>query len=167
MKKINYPAMPKDSFQKTKNREFFYALLSLLLLLAVVVVWFFKLKPIQNRYETNLTQYPAQLAQIQELNKNVQNYKNSEVLRSKMSELEFLKLQNKLVAQGLQFTNLSFENTNPPKINIQIKEIEFNQWLKLQEEFKRNNGLFIDRLLITRGNSPAVVEINASLVQSP
>jgi type II secretory pathway component PulM len=114
-----------------------------------------------------LSKYPAQLARVQELNKNLQIYKNKEVLKTKMSNLEFLKLKTILVAEGLQFSNFSFENTNPPSINIQINEIEFNQWLKLQEKLRKNNGLFVDKALITRGNSAGVVEVNANLVQSP
>jgi type II secretory pathway component PulM len=150
-----------------KKREVNYALLCISLVASLFVVWLFVLKPIQNRYESNLSKYPAQLARVQELNKNLQIYKNKEVLKTKMSNLEFLKLKTILVAEGLQFSNFSFENTNPPSINIQINEIEFNQWLKLQEKLRKNNGLFVDKALITRGNSAGVVEVNANLVQSP
>jgi type II secretory pathway component PulM len=107
------------------------------------------------------------LARIQELNKNIQIYKNSEAVRTKMSKLEFMKLKATLIAEGLQFSNLTYENTNPPSINLQINEIEFNQWLKLQEKLRKNNGLFVDHARITKGNSSGVVEVNASLVQSP
>jgi type II secretory pathway component PulM len=163
----NFLAGSKKILDDPKKREINYALLCILLGAIFLVLWLYLLKPIQNRYESNLSQYPGQLARIQELNKNIQIYKNNEVLRSKMSKLEFLKLKATLVAEGLQFSNLSFENTNPPSINIQINEIEFNQWLKLQEKLRKNNGLFVDQLRITKGNSSGVVEVNASLVQSP
>lgn len=167
MIKENFLARSQKIFEEPKRRGINYALLSILLFLILLVFWLFVLKPIQNRYESNLSQYPGQLARVQELNKNVQNYRNIEVLRTKLSKLEFTKLRAKLVAEGHQFSDFSFENTNPPKINIQIKEIEFNQWLKLQGELRKNNGLFVEQILITRGASTGVVEVNASLVQSP
>jgi type II secretory pathway component PulM len=167
MIKGNFLAGSKRLFEDPKKREINYALLCILLAAILFVFWLYVFKPIQNRYESNMSKYPAQLARIQELNKNLQIYKNSEVLRTKMSKFEFVKLKTALVAEGLQFSNLSFENTNPPSINIQINEIEFNQWLKLQEKLRKNNGLFVDQVRITRGNSSGVVEVNASLVQSP
>ena len=167
MIKRNFLAGSKRILEDPKKRQINYALLSILLAAILLVLWLYVLKPIQNRYESNLSQYPAQLARIQELNKNIQIYKNSEVLRSKMSKLEFLKLKAILVAEGLQFSNLSFENTNPPSIKILINEIEFNQWLKVQEKLRKNNGLFVDQVRIIKGNSSGVVEVNASMVQSP
>ena len=167
MIKGNFLAGSKKILEDPKKREINYALLCILLVAILLVLWLYVLKPIQNRYESNLSQYPAQLARVQELNKNIQIYKNSEALRSKISKLEFLKLKATLIAEGLQFSNLSFENTNPPSIHLQINEIEFNQWLKLQEKLRKNNGLFVEQVRITRGNSSGVVEVNASLVQSP
>jgi type II secretory pathway component PulM len=84
-----------------------------------------------------------------------------------MSKAEFVKLKTILVEEGLQLGKFSFENTNPPSINIQIKEIEFNQWLQLLEKLRKNNSLFVDQARITRSKSSGVVEVNASLVQSP
>ena len=167
MIKGNFLAGSKRLLEDPKKREVNYALLCILLVAILLVFWLYVFKPIQNRYESNLSKYPAQLARVQELNKNLQIYKNSEVLRTKMSMFEFVKLKTALVAEGLQFSNLTFENTNPPSINIQINEIEFNQWLKLQEKLRKNNGLFVDQVRISKGNSSGVVEVNASLVQSP
>ncbi len=167
MIKENYLASSKKIFEEPKNREINYALLCILLLAIFFIFWLIALKPIQNRYESNLSKYPAQLARVQELNKNLQNYKNSEDLRTKMSKAEFVKLKTTLVEEGLQLGKFSFENTNPPSINIQIKEIEFNQWLKLLEKLRKNNSLFVDQARITRSKSSGVVEVNASLVQSP
>jgi type II secretory pathway component PulM len=167
MIKGNFLVGSRRILENPKKREINYVLLSILLAAILLVLWLYVLKPIQNRYESNLSQYPVQLARIQELNKNIQIFKNSEALRTKMSKLEFMKLKAKLVADGLQFSNLTYENTNPPSINLQINEIEFNQWLKLQEKLRKNNGLFVDQARITKGNSSGVVEVNASLVQSP
>ena len=167
MIKGNFLTGSRRILEDPKKRQINYALLCILLATMLLALWLYVLKPIQNRYESKLSQYPAQLARIQELNKNIQIYKNSEAVRTKMSKLEFMKLKAILVAEGLQFSNLSFENTNPPSINLQINEIEFNQWLKLQEKLRKSNALFVDQLRITKGNSSGVVEVNASLVQSP
>jgi type II secretory pathway component PulM len=167
MIKENFLASSKKTFEEPINREINYALLCIILLAILFIFWLIILKPIQNRYESNLSKYPAQLARVQELNKNLQNYKNSEVLINKMSKTEFVKLKTTLADEGLQLGNFSFENTNPPSINIQIKEIEFNQWLKLLEKLRKNNGLFVDQARITKGKNLGVVEVNANLVQSP
>jgi len=167
MNKLRFFPFATKPLSDSGHQELRFALLCIGLLFILIVVWYIKLKPVQNQYQTNLSKYPAELANIQDLNQRLLNYKNSDVPKARVTETEFIKIKNKLIADGLQLGSISFDGTSQSRVNIEIKEIDFHQWLILQDDLRKKYGLFIDKASILRGNDSGIVSVNVSLIQNP
>lgn len=134
--------------------------------LLIVVLWFLVLKPLQQTLEQRLEKYPAQLLSIQELNQTLLTYKNKDLRVSVLSEEALTAMQQKLLSQGLKFTLVRLENTNPVKLDLKIEEIEFSRWLELLVDFRKNNGLFASDVVINKNEGVGVIQVSATLEQA-
>jgi len=129
--------------------------------------WYLIVRPLQAKLELRLQQYPLQLASIQDLNRNLLTYKNKEIPTLKISESEFSNFKNNLTSQGLQFSLLRLETTNPALIRLQLNEIEFTQWLALVEAFRKKNGLYVRDAVIKQTKGLGLVQVTATFAQVP
>lgn len=133
--------------------------------LLIVVIWLLVLRPLQQTLELRLEKYPAQLLSIEELNQTLLAYKNKDLRITGLSEEAFAGMQQQLLSQGLKFTLVRLENTNPVKLDLKIDEIEFSRWLELLVDFRQKNGLYPRDVVLKKNEGIGVIQASATLEQ--
>lgn len=134
--------------------------------LFIGILWFWIIQPLQQALELRLRNYPAQLMSIQELNRTLLTYKDKSVKISSLSENDLSSLQQKLLSQGVKFTLTRLDNTNEVKLDLKIDEIEFSRWLEFVVDFRQNNALYANDVVIKKNDGVGVIQVNATLVQA-
>ena len=135
--------------------------------LIVGVLWWLVLQPIQQTLELRLYRYPSQLLSIQDLNRTLLTYQDKDVSVKNLSESGLTALQQSLFSQGIKFTLHRVENTDPVKLELKIEEIEFSRWLALIADFRQTSGLYVTDIVIKKKDGVGVIQLVASLVQTP
>ncbi len=154
-------------FQNPMYRLSAYLFLWAIALTSVGLIWLIFIKPIQNQTEERLRLYPLQFSYLQDLNRQLLTLQNKELPTTQLTESEFLALKNKLASQGIQLNQFRLEQTAPAKISVQINAIEFSRWLQLIEEFRVKNSLYVTQATIQRKKELGIVQVRATLLQTP
>jgi type II secretory pathway component PulM len=144
----------------------FRAIILAVACLVIGILWLLIIQPLQKSLELRLQRYPMQLMSIQDLNQTLVRYKDKDVRISRLSEIEFSRLEQKLFSQGIKYTLRRIENISPAQLELKIDDIEFSRWLELVADFRQTYGLYVVGASIKKNDGVGVVRLSATLAQA-
>ena len=143
---------------------------SKLILLAILffvatVLYLFLLRPLELKLENKLNHYPTQWSHIAQLSKTIQQRNGESAFFPFLNEQEFEVLRTKFTSLGMRPNIFRLVNSNEPKIEIQINEVDFATWLHLLDDLRLKYHLYTEAATIQKASDSGTVQVSVTLVQ--
>jgi type II secretory pathway component PulM len=130
-----------------------------------VLIYYFFLKPFEMKLENKLVRYPTQWSHFAQLNKTIQQNREDSAFFPLLNEQEFEVLRAQFNSLGMRPNVFRLINSNEPKIEIQINEVDFATWLHLLDELRIKYHLYTELATIQKGSDLGTVQVSVTLVQ--
>jgi len=134
-------------------------------LILFALFYFFLLRPFELKLENKLSRYPTQWSHLGQLGKTIQQNPRDNTFIPFLNDQEFEVLQTKFKSLGLRPNIFRLINSNEPKIEIQMNEVDFSTWLHLLDDLRIKYHLYTETSTIQKGTEPGTVQVSVTLVQ--
>lgn len=140
-------------------------LILLTCLILFVVFYLFLVRPFELKLETKINRYPTQLSHLGQLSKTIQQNPRDSAFIPFLNEQEFEVLRAQFKSLGMQPNIFRLINSNEPKIEIQMNEVDFSTWLHLLDDLRMKYHLYTETSTIQKGTDLGTVQVSVTLVQ--
>jgi type II secretory pathway component PulM len=130
-----------------------------------MLLYFFWLRPLELKLENKLNRYPTQWSHLGQLSKTIQQNPKDSTFIPFLNEQEFEVLRTVFNSLGLRPNIFRLINSNEPKIEIQINEVDFSTWLHLLDDLRIKYHLYPESTTIQKGTDLGTVQVSVTLVQ--
>jgi type II secretory pathway component PulM len=133
--------------------------------IVTVLLYLFFLRPVELKLENKLNHYPTQWSHLAQLTKTIQQTNGENAFFPFLNEQEFEVLRAKFNSLGMRPNIFRLVNSNEPKIEIQINEVDFSTWLHLLDDLRIKYHLYTESATIQKGGELGTVQVSVTLVQ--
>lgn len=134
-------------------------------LILFAVFYFLLVRPFELKLENKLNRYPTQWSHLGQLGKTIQQNPRDSVFIPFLNEQEFEVLRTQFKSLGMRPNIFRLMNSNEPKIEIQINEVDFSTWLHLLDDLRIKYHLYTESSTIQKGTELGTVQVSVTLVQ--
>jgi type II secretory pathway component PulM len=155
--------MPQINFRLDSILSKVLLLISGLIVTTLLYVFF--LRPVELKLEKKLNYYPTQWSHVAQLSKTIEQTSGENTFFPFLNEQEFEVLRTKFTSLGMRPNIFRLVNSNEPKIEIQINEVDFATWLHLLDDLRLKYHLYTEAATIQKGSDSGTVQVSVTLVQ--
>ena len=130
---------------------------------AILLNTFF-IVPMENKLEKRIMRYPTQWSELSQLIK-LQKLNESNEFIPFLNQKEFEVVRTKLNSLGITPNIFRLSNSNEPRIEVQINDVDFSTWLQFSEDLRVKYHLYTENATIQKGNEAGTVQISTTMVQ--
>jgi len=158
---------PKGSLRSKFAENLRLQVRTLSIFFVALVCWIWIYTPMVEKFQSQISFYPTQWNQLQNAVQIAKTRPTEMSVVSPLSDEELDRIRSFSKAKGINYSVFHLVASNPPQIEVQIKNISFGSWVDLLNEYMAQWRLYPIKADIISEKSAGMVTVSATLRQAP